>query len=480
MSSIVIAGDTSGSVTLQAPAVSGSTVLNLPATSGTIQASGAGYTTNGVAYATSATGLVTGSALTFDGTFLNANGLRISGSDTSNTVYQGTGALGITCDGPSINIGANNASGFTTFSIASSEKMRLTSTGLGIGTTSPDAKLDVTSAGTASTYTVSAVIQDGTYPASGNPTLEFNGFIGGNGYRAGIGSIGGQQLAFYTPSTFGVAPTRQMTLNESGNLGVGTTSPSQRIHASAADPRALLASTGTGHSAWQCQNTSGSSYFGRDNAGGSFFGTSNATVVYSSSADPIIFYTNATERARIDSSGNLLVGTTSSFSARLGVKDSTSNGTTSPIVCKNSSDTTLFYVSSNGYFVTGTGGNSPYNLTTASASNVTIESDGVLKRSTSSLKYKTDVKDATHGLAEVLQLRPVTYKGKNDGNKVFGGLIAEEIHEVGLTEFVQYAEDGTPDALAYGNMVSLCVKAIQEQQALITQLTERITALEAK
>jgi hypothetical protein len=75
MSSIVIAGDTSGSVTLQAPAVSGSTVLNLPATSGTIQASGAGYTTNGVAYATSATGLVTGSALTFDGTnFLLASG----------------------------------------------------------------------------------------------------------------------------------------------------------------------------------------------------------------------------------------------------------------------------------------------------------------------------------------------------------------------------------------------------------------------
>ena len=70
MSSIVIAGDTSGSVTLQAPAVSGSTTLNLPATSGTIQASGAGYTTNGVAYATSATGLVTGSALTFDGTKL--------------------------------------------------------------------------------------------------------------------------------------------------------------------------------------------------------------------------------------------------------------------------------------------------------------------------------------------------------------------------------------------------------------------------
>ena len=40
MSSIVVAGDTSGSVTLSAPAVAGSTVLTLPAVSGTLLASG--------------------------------------------------------------------------------------------------------------------------------------------------------------------------------------------------------------------------------------------------------------------------------------------------------------------------------------------------------------------------------------------------------------------------------------------------------
>jgi len=89
---------------------------------------------------------------------------------------------------------------------------------VGIGTASPTATLDVVSGGTASTYTVSAVIRDGTYPASGYPTLELNGFIGGNGYRSGIGSIGGQQLAFYTPTTFGVAPTLRMTLDASGRL----------------------------------------------------------------------------------------------------------------------------------------------------------------------------------------------------------------------------------------------------------------------
>jgi len=74
------------------------------------------------------------------------------------------------------------------------------------------------------------------------------------------------------------------------------------------------------------------------------------------------------------------------------------------------------------------------------------------------------------------------YKGKSeaDGDKVFGGLIAEEVHEAGLTEFVQYADDGSPDALAYGNMVSLAFKDIQEQQQMIEELKAKVAALEAK
>jgi len=73
MSSIVIAGDTSGSVTLQAPAVAGATILTLPATSGTVQTSGAGYTTNGVAFASSTSVLATGSALQFNGSQFGVN-----------------------------------------------------------------------------------------------------------------------------------------------------------------------------------------------------------------------------------------------------------------------------------------------------------------------------------------------------------------------------------------------------------------------
>ena len=120
-----------------------------------------------------------------------------------------------------------------------------------------------------------------------------------------------------------------------------------------------------------------------------------------------------------------------------------------------------------------------YSNTTSTAANVAILSSGTISRSTSSRRYKNTINDATHGLTELLALRPVTFKGNNDGDTVFGGLIAEEVHDSGLTEFVQYNDDNEPDALAYGNMVSLCIKAIQEQQATIAALTARIKALEA-
>jgi hypothetical protein len=60
MSSIVIAGDTSGSVTLQAPATAGTTVLTLPATSGTVITTASGNAASATT-ATTATNLAGGS-----------------------------------------------------------------------------------------------------------------------------------------------------------------------------------------------------------------------------------------------------------------------------------------------------------------------------------------------------------------------------------------------------------------------------------
>ena len=130
--------------------------------------------------------------------------------------------------------------------------------------------------------------------------------------------------------------------------------------------------------------------------------------------------------------------------------------------------------------------------TTSSSANMFITSGGEFAKSTSSQRHKNTINDATHGLTELLNLRSVTFKGNNDGDTIFGGLIAEEVHDAGLTEFVVYDDQNRPDALHYGSMVSLCVKAIQElsakndaletenttQKTQIADLISRVTALE--
>jgi hypothetical protein len=171
--------------------------------------------------------------------------------------------------------------------------------------------------------------------------------------------------------------------------------------------------------------------------------------------------------------GNTAIGVTATSTVRLYVRGSDSTSGNFACSFENSSGNSLFYLRNDGLVNTGNQANSPYNNTTGSAANVFVDSGGTLQRSTSSLRYKSDVTTATHGLADVLKLRSVTYKGKNDGDKVFGGLIAEEVHDAGLTEFVAYDKEGRPDAIHYGNMVALLVKAVQE-------LTARVAELEAK
>ena len=168
------------------------------------------------------------------------------------------------------------------------------------------------------------------------------------------------------------------------------------------------------------------------------------------------------------------MGTTTSSSYRCLIQGEDSSSTKYALGVFDTANTNiLMRIRNDGLLTFGSSSaNGPYNSTTATAANVFIKSDGQLQRSTSSARYKKDITDATHGLSEVLKLRPVTYRGVNDGDTWFGGLLAEDLHSIGLTEFVQYDERGRPDAISYGPMVSLMAKAIQ-------QLTARVEALEA-
>jgi hypothetical protein len=92
---------------------------------------------------------------------------------------------------------------------------------------------------------------------------------------------------------------------------------------------------------------------------------------------------------------------------------------------------------------------------------------GQFQRVSSSLRYKQDIENIEYGLTEVLAMRPVTFANTGKPEKRFAGLIAEEVETLGLTEFINYDEQGQPDGIQYANMIAMLIKAVQELSAQV-------------
>jgi hypothetical protein len=118
--------------------------------------------------------------------------------------------------------------------------------------------------------------------------------------------------------------------------------------------------------------------------------------------------------------------------------------------------------------------------TTASAGNVFINtSAGSLLRSTSSVKYKTEVEDAELSYSETIIYgsRPVWYRSlsENDPSEYsYWGFIAEEVAEID-PRMVHWGDDG-PEGVQYDRYVVHLVSVIQKQQQRLDALEARLTA----
>jgi hypothetical protein len=457
------------------------------------------------------------------------------------------------------------------------ERLRITSTGLvGIGTSSPSTPLEVAGAvgsGVISDYL--SLYYPQSYGGGGSgPRMLFkaNDIAGTKSTYAGIWSllhantVGAHSGKLVFGTTSGGNLVERLRIDESGNVGIGTSSPSTILHVASTAPYIRIqdtdSSTGvTAQGGFEMYDSDGDRLFYLANESSS----SSDVSLFNNAGGALKFGTSGSERGQFDSSGRLLVGTSTNIGSQdiqvgtalgtLGLYKFANNDDGGELTLANSRNGTvgsqtivnnndflgrIFFRGSDGstflrgadivcqvdgtpgandmpgrlvFSTTSDGASSPtermrirndgeflmydvYSRTDAAGTNVVVKADGSLRRSVSSIKYKTDVETLQNSYADaILNVRPVWYRSLCEGNcpeHSWWGFIAEEVaaidsrlvHWKTTDQVVQ--EDGTiahvpcdpePEGVAYDRFVPHLLNLIKRQGEAIADLQAEVAAL---
>jgi hypothetical protein len=310
------------------------------------------------------------------------------------------------------------------------------------------------------------------------------------------------------PIAFETNNTERMRIDSSGRVLLGTTTAGE----SSADDLTIATTGQTGITLRSGTANAGAIYFADGTSGTAQY---SGYIYYGHSNNVLGFATNATERMRIDSSGNLLVGKTTIATGTAGIAlrsngevRGTADGDYAARFSRLSSDGAIVGFEKDGstvgsigtqggdlwvgtgntgaYFWDGSNAIAPWNTSTNTARDAGIDlgtssvrfkdahfsgtANAANFNTTSDATLKTNVETLSGSLDAVKSLRGVSFDWlENGGSEI--GVIAQEVEAV-LPDVVSTNDEGIK-SVKYGNMVAVLIEAIKEQQL-------RIEALEAK
>ena len=235
------------------------------------------------------------------------------------------------------------------------------------------------------------------------------------------------------------------------DVGIGTTTPDTNLHVNgASEVPVKLERTSSGNLAIQFESNTGTSmYCGLANNGEGWAVDTDSSL----NANPVFFIDRTTGQVRV---GNVSVIGTS---------------TSSSLIVEGRLQTDATYTSE-----------------TASGSNVFIGSNGLLSRSTSSARFKSNIETMDDSYADaILETRPVWYNSiasEDQEHPEWGywGFIAEEVEEVD-PRLVAYGKDENgelrADGVQYDRFVPHLVNLVKRQKEAIEALEARVADLES-
>ena len=340
---------------------------------------------------------------------------------------------------------------------------------VGIGTSSPLANLTVTTSMSSSPTSTLYLDVEGTNTNGGGSQIVFNtSATSGNltNYNAKItgtrvfGTGGDSELGFWTTLVSdNVAAQQRMVITKEGNVGIGTTSPQAKLEITTLRESGIRLSS-SDISAAADELLSGIDFYSPDTGNEGIKASIKVNYADTAANSYMTFSTGAnTERMRINSSGDLLFGTTGTPNGTSVYGSAFLNTTNERMALVQATDTTSLATMQTYYNPNGAVGSIK---TTGSATQFNTSSD---------YRLKEDLKDFD-GLDKVSKIPVYDFKWKVDDSRSYG-VMAHELQEV-LPDAVSGEKDAEEmQGVDYSKIVPLLIKSIQELEAKVKELESK-------